>query len=96
MKIKYILSFKINVKKITKICTLKYVYKIIYLKSVVSPTTKFHKAILVIEWKPRDVNFACTFEYTGWYIHTCTVVSDYHVGLICTIKFLVSTVVINK
>lgn len=67
-----------------------------YLKTVVSPTTKLHKAILVIEWKPRDVYFACTFENTRWYVMTCTVMPHYHICLISTVKFFISAVIIIK
>lgn len=68
-----------------------------YLKTVVSPTTKLHIAILVIEWEPRDVDLTCTFEDTRWHIQARTVVPHHHVCLIGAVEFFISTVkTINK
>lgn len=63
-----------------------------YLKTVVGPTTKFHKAILVIKWEPRDVNFTCTFEDTRRHVQARTVVPHHNVCLIGAVEFFISTV----
>lgn len=63
-----------------------------YLKTIVGPTTKLHKAILVIKREPCDVDFTRTFENTRRNVQARTVMSDYHIRLISTIEFFVSTV----
>lgn len=63
----------------------------LYLISIISPTTEFHFAVLVIEWEPRDVYLACALEDTRGHVQTIAVMFDHNVGVIRAIESLIST-----
>ena len=63
----------------------------LYLISIISPTTEFHFAVLVIEWEPRDVYLACALEDTRGHVQTTAVMFDHNVGVIRAIKSLIRT-----
>lgn len=41
-------------------------FKLIYLKTIISPWTKFHETCLLIEWKISYINFTRWFENSWW------------------------------
>lgn len=41
-------------------------FKLIYLKTIISPWTKFHETCLLIEWKISYINFTRRFENSWW------------------------------
>lgn len=47
------------------ISVLVYIHEYTYHASVISPTTEFHVTMLIIEWKPCNINF------TSWFENTC-------------------------
>lgn len=61
----------------------------LYLISIVSPTTEFHFAMLVIKWEPRDVYLACALEDTRGHVQTTAVMFDHNVGVIRAIESLI-------
>lgn len=65
--------------------------QLIYLKPVISPAAKFHITLLIVKRKPRDIDLARTFEYTGWYKSTTTVAVHHHVSRVRAVETFVST-----
>lgn len=63
----------------------------VYLKSVVGPTSKFHITFLIVERKPRDIDLARTFEYARRYEHAAAVTVHHDVGRVRTVETFVST-----
>lgn len=64
----------------------------LYLISIVSPTTEFHFAVLVIKWEPRDVYLACALEDTRGHVQTTAVMFDHNVGVIRAIESLIRAI----
>ena len=65
--------------------------RISYLIAIIRPATELHITVLIVEGKPRDVYLACALEYARRHVQATAVVSDHHVGLVCPVKTLVST-----
>lgn len=61
-----------------------------YLKSIVCPAAEFHVTFLIVKRKPRDIDFACTFENTRRYENAATVTVHYNVSRIRTVETFVS------
>lgn len=62
-----------------------------YLKSIVSPAAKFELALLIVERKPRNVDFTGTFENARRKITAATVVANNHICLIGAVKLFIGT-----
>ncbi len=65
-----------------------------YLESIVSPASKFHVAILIIKWKPSDVNFAGRLEDARRDVGALAGVRHHHVGRVRPVKGLVGAGVV--
>ena len=63
----------------------------LYLVTIVSPAAKLHVAVLVVEWKPGDVNLASGFEYSGRDVGQQPTVTHHHLDWVGPVKSLVST-----
>lgn len=63
----------------------------LYLESVIGPATKLHFTLLVVKWKPRNVNLACALEDARRDVQAASVVSDNHVGGVSPVEPLVRT-----
>ena len=59
-----------------------------YLKSIVCPTSKLHCTVLIIKWKPSDVNLTGRLENARRNVSTLAFTSYDHVGWIGTIEGL--------
>lgn len=62
-----------------------------YLKTIVSPAAKFHLALLVVEWKPGDVDLARALEDARRDVETASVVSHHDVCGVRSVETLVRT-----
>ena len=64
-----------------------------HLKSIVSPASKLHLAVLIIKWKPGDVNSAGWLEYSRRNLLALSSASHHNVGRKSGIKVLIGAVV---
>ena len=62
------------------------------LKSVISPASKFHSAVLVIEREPGNINLASTLEDARWDYMAGTIMSYHNVSLVGVVETLMGTV----
>lgn len=65
--------------------------KLMYLSPVISPTAKFHLALLFIEGKPSDVDFARALKNAWRDVGTISVAFHHHVRWVRAIKLFVGT-----
>lgn len=66
-------------------------FHLFYLISIICPTAEFHVAMLIVKWKPRDVNFACAFEYSRRHIQTTAITFNNDIRVVGSIESFVST-----
>lgn len=50
-------------------------------ESIVGPAAELHLALLVVERKPSDVDFASTLKDPRWDVITASIVPYHHIGL---------------
>lgn len=62
-----------------------------YLKSVVSPASKFQFALLIVKREPRDVDLTGALENTWRKVTATAVVPNHDVSLVSAVEFLIST-----
>ena len=65
--------------------------RVTYIKSIVGPASKLHVAVLIVKWKPGDVDLTCRFEYTRRDIGTSTIACYNNIGWIGSIKSFTRT-----
>ena len=51
-----------------------------YLVTIVGPTPKFHVAVLIVKWKPCDVNWTRGLEHPRRYVGAETLTGHNHIG----------------
>lgn len=65
-------------------------------KSIVGPTAELHLALLVVERKPSDVDFASTLKDPRRDVITASIVPYYYIGLESIVETFVSAVIYKK
>ena len=66
--------------------------RVVYLETIIRPTSKLHITILVIEGEPSNVNLTGGFEYSRRNVSTAALVRHNNVRWESSIKLLVSAV----
>ena len=62
-----------------------------YLVTIVSPTSELHLTVLVVKWKPSNVNFTGGLKYAGRDVSQCSGISDHNLYRVGAIEGLIGT-----